>query len=726
MSSKQSANSILPRNNFAISFANLFSLGGVVRRDSFYKCEYDLMEIQNAAETDSYLKVAMQRYKQLFFKAGYVFRGKNDSAIEYLKKRLRIMEYCTRQPIDTLFKEIAGDLEMYSNAFLIKTRADTIPMINAKGITKSGKPVAGYCRIHPTTMQAHYNDDGILIGYKQQIFSGREKVFSLDDVIHFTLDKEAGSIWGTPRWIAVLDDVKLLRKVEANVLALIYRFSMPLIHVKVGLPENGREGTQKDVDDTRKLIERAPVDGMFVTTEGVNMTAVGTEGSALDTTGYLSYFEKRVFAGMNVSESMMGRGGAKQDASTMEENAHNIVKADQQVFSSQIKESVINELLMEGGFNPILNEDDIVTFDFNEISLDTKIKMENNELNKFEKNAITFEEMRDNLGLTKDNVDEDRLYSNMISQANTLEQMEQQSDSAMELAKLNGDIQMDIAKQSAKLSAANEKNSGQSSHSDGGSSSDSASGSNVTKNKKKTKSSYVKKNTGNGKTKDTQSKSKAVSSTNTPQNQHGKHSMKVSESLDTDSSTQRTLNSLYEKMTDDILGSDASMSEIALSGYEDQAKKTILLSIEEKSKSGCLKALSDTNHDTNNASTAFQNQGIVNYSSNAISRLFGDIKNIACNEHCERDTIKTDIGSIKYRLRFIADYVEKKSYWYSYAKTLSSLGVKEMAVKCRENSSHKDRHNKILSTDDFNIDEIPGYGSGCSCYLVPYQHQPDS
>ena len=81
---------MLPRNNFTVRFANLFSLGGVVRRDSFYKCEYDLTEIQSAAEADSYLKVAMQRYKQLFFKAGYVFRGKNDSAIEYLKKRFRI------------------------------------------------------------------------------------------------------------------------------------------------------------------------------------------------------------------------------------------------------------------------------------------------------------------------------------------------------------------------------------------------------------------------------------------------------------------------------------------------------------------------------------------------------------------------------------------------------------------------------------------------------------
>ena len=43
---------MLPRNNFTVRFANLFSLGGVVRRDSFDKYEYDITEIKSAAEGD--------------------------------------------------------------------------------------------------------------------------------------------------------------------------------------------------------------------------------------------------------------------------------------------------------------------------------------------------------------------------------------------------------------------------------------------------------------------------------------------------------------------------------------------------------------------------------------------------------------------------------------------------------------------------------------------------
>ena len=677
------------------------------------------MEIQRAAETDSYLKVAMQRYKQLFFKAGYVFRGKNDSAIEYLKKRFRIMEYCTGECIDTMLKEIAGDLETYSNAFLIKTRQDSIPMINAKGTTESGKPVAGYYRIHPATMQAQYNDDGILIGYKQLVMSGREKVFKKEDVIHFTLDREAGSVWGTPRWIAVLEDIKILRKMEANVLSLVYRYAMPLFQVKVGLPQTGFEGTQKELDDTRHMIETMPMDGTFITNERVSMEAVGAQGNALDTTGYLAYFEKRAFSGMNVSESMMGRGGAKQDASTMEENAHNIIKADQQVFSSQVREAILNELLIEGGFNPILNENDIVTFDFNEISLDTKIKMENNELNKFEKNAITFEEMRDNLGLTKDNVSEDRLYSNMISQKNTLEQMELQSENAKELANVNGDIQMDIAKQSAQLSAA-------SASSGSSSSSPSKSGGskvNATKNAKRTKSSYTKKNTGNGKTIKTNSSSKAVASTNTPQNQHGKYSMKVGEALNKSSPIQKDMSNIFSAISKDILEHNQSISDIIVSGYQDRVNRTLKKHVDIACEKATKKAFKDAGKKIKEASSeaiSFKSPAISKYSTKAISNLFSEIKDITCNKQVEKCNITEQLNKIQYRLHFIADYVETKSYWYSYAKSLDYLGVKEAVVHCNEDSIHKDKYNnKILNTADFNIDEIPGYSVGCSCLLMP-------
>lgn len=688
-------------------------MSGIVRKENFYKCDYDLLEIQRAIGTDSYLKVAVQKYKQLFFKAGYVLRGKNDSAIDYLKKRFRVMQYCTGCSIDRLLRNVAADLESYSNAFLIKTRQKEIPLINAKGIVASGNPVAGYYRVHPASMQAQYNDDGILIGYKQRITSGKEKIFSKDDVIHFTLDQDAGTIWGTPRWIASLEDIKLLRKVEANVIALVYRFAMPLFHMKVGLPQTGFRGTKKEVEDAKNTIERTPMDGMLVTTEATEIKAVGAEGNALDVTGYLSYFEKRVFSALNMSDAMMGRGGAKQDASSMEELVHNIIKDDQQMFSLQLQESVITELLLEGGFNPILNEEDIVTFDFNEVSLDTKIKMENNELNKFEKNAITFTELRGNLGLPKENVDESLLYANFITQANTLEQMEQQSDAAIELAQVNGEIQEKIARQTAAATKA--------AASDKSSSSSTSSGTSANKNSKRTKSSYTKKNTGNGKTKNTASKSKAVSSTNRPSNQHGTYSMKVKESLKQSDDSPLSLNNIYDRMSKEIANSSKDMLDMLLAAYKKEATDSINSRIETMSIAGSKKAFEDTGTETgnNNPNFSYTSESIKKYTIKALNELFSDIEKYARNNTDRIDLINR-LDTIKYRANFISDYVENKTFWYSYMKTLSFKGIEKAKINGNESSRHRDEHHgKILDTRNFSLNDIPGYSTGCQCYIEP-------
>ena len=51
---------------------------------------------------------------------------------------------------------------------------------------------------------------------------------------------------------------------------------------------------------------------------------------------------------------------------------------------------------------------------FNEINLDTKIKTENHEMLKWQSNCVPFEEMRQNLGYRTDNVEENRLWFNMV------------------------------------------------------------------------------------------------------------------------------------------------------------------------------------------------------------------------------------------------------------------------------------------------------------------------
>lgn len=381
-------------------------------REEWCDPEYDLEEIRRAAAADSYIKRSLESYSRLIFKAGYKLKSENEKALEYIKKRFRVMSFATGTPMDLLFQNVADDINRYGNAFLLKSRTERpFPGIKMKGVYRDN-PVGGYFIVDPTTIRIKRNKHGKVQQYIQQL-DGEEKKFAPEDVIHFYMDRESGHAFGTPRIAAALEDVKLLRKVEGIVVSMVYRFAIPLYHWTVGLEDPALGATQKEIDDARAEVENMSLDGAIITNERTKIKVVGAEGEAIDAEEYLKYFERRVFSALSLSEAQMGRGGSKQDADSMEAQAHDVVKNIQKNLAVFIESYMIGELLLEGGFNPILDEDDSVYFEFEEISLETKVKKENHELLKFQSDVITFEELRRNLG-KKDKVDEKRLYSNMI------------------------------------------------------------------------------------------------------------------------------------------------------------------------------------------------------------------------------------------------------------------------------------------------------------------------
>lgn len=137
------------------------------------------------------------------------------------------MSFITQKPIDILFQEVADDLIRYSNAFLVKKRIDNVPGLKLTPVLTDDKVVGGYFRVDPASIKIKRDKNGNVLKYEQG-YGKNKKEFFPRDVIHFYLDKDANNAFGTPRIIAALEDVKLLRKIEGNISALIYRFSMPL------------------------------------------------------------------------------------------------------------------------------------------------------------------------------------------------------------------------------------------------------------------------------------------------------------------------------------------------------------------------------------------------------------------------------------------------------------------------------------------------------------------
>lgn len=387
-------------------------------RDSFEGPRADLNLIDTAMERDSYIMQTMMKYSELIFKSGWFFKGKNEQALLYLKLRLEMMAVATNVPTESLFQGIADDIVRYGNSFIVKAPAKggvgLPPGLSVIPIPPRKDPIGGYYRLPPQSMTISRDINGTVLKYRQEI-EGADKPqdFNPQDIIHITVNQPVGRPFGTP-WIApVLEDVRLLRKVEENAALLLYRHIFPLLAYTVGIDKPGYEASDEELTELRNVIENMPTDGAIVLPERHKIEAVNI--STIDGKPYLDYFEQRVFTGLGMSSVDMGRGDTanRNTADAMGGIKADRVKGWQKALQTQIDKYMIDEILVEGGFDPLVNPEFDINFVFEEIEQERKIAKENHAILKWNSNLATFEETRTEIGLDPV-ADESRLQFQMI------------------------------------------------------------------------------------------------------------------------------------------------------------------------------------------------------------------------------------------------------------------------------------------------------------------------
>ena len=405
---------------------------------------YDLAQIKNAVLTDSYLAVAVRKFSQLITKAGYQIKSKNEDAANYVNDRIKVIEFRTKIPFYTLITSIARDLYTYSNSYIIKTRDNNTEKFGLKAEKIfSGGAISGLFLADPVSVTIRRNDAGAIDAY---VINQEE--YSPNDVIHLYIDKMNNADYGTSRIYSALEDVTMLRKAEGLVMTILYRFAIPVLHIKVGNTAEGQYATQKEINDARDAFQEMPNDGFIVTNERTAIEAITPNMQANQLLKFLEYLELRVFSALNASKSSMGRGGGQSSADNTEALMHDEVRAFQNVITNFIEKYLFNELLLEGGFNPLLNKDDYVAFEFNEVSIDTKIKIESNTIQKYQGNVITLEEARRELGFSNE-VSEEDMYAFTITQKGKLDLVDAQANAAIKTAKATAELNVQQAKSSS-------------------------------------------------------------------------------------------------------------------------------------------------------------------------------------------------------------------------------------------------------------------------------------
>jgi hypothetical protein len=196
-----------------------------------------------------------------------------------------------------------------------------------------------------------------------------------------------------------------LRRIEENLELLLYQHLFPLFHYQVGTPESPAatfpDGTS-EIEVVQINVARMPSDGCWVTPERHKIIPLVAGSPPVAVEKVIAHFKQRIYTGLGVSSIDMGEAGtaSRSSAQTMSRNLIDETKADQKEFGSMFYSFVIQELLQESTFSDdyMFDEENRVYLKFKEIDQETRQAKENHSVDIFLKNAITHDEMRQELG----------------------------------------------------------------------------------------------------------------------------------------------------------------------------------------------------------------------------------------------------------------------------------------------------------------------------------------
>lgn len=373
-------------------------------RGAWFRPEYDLDEIQIAQDTDSFTFRAIKKKVDRLFLSGFEFVGMNEDSLLYLKNRISAIEVATNKPFKITLKETAHDLFRYSNCLWVKSRDDKRSLGNKRKDIRQVTldPVAGYFIAPFERLYFKTTLNGSIKKVMLLMPDGTRKEYFPADIIHFYDNRKPGFTMGTPELYPALDDIALLRRIEENVEELIETNLFPVYHYKVGsdsMPERFAPDGKKETDIVKETIEYMPAGGVYISDHRHEIQAIGSESKALRIDFYLTYFKKRVFTAIGSSAVDLGEGESanRSTASALTQGTTMDIEAMAELIKTFIDFYVINELLWEGGYNP-LDPEERVEIKFGIINREERIKVENNVIQKFTNKLITLTEARKELG----------------------------------------------------------------------------------------------------------------------------------------------------------------------------------------------------------------------------------------------------------------------------------------------------------------------------------------
>lgn len=426
-------------------------------RTNFEPSPYNFDRIIQAVDTDSYVKQAVSKYKDLFWKEGWQIVGENPEAVAYLYQRIDYMEMAMNRPFLDFLIDLSDQLFKFANVFFVKARADLTEYFPTSLKPVNGaEPIVGYYLIPTEQTRILRDKHNRPKAYLQRTNpltyapTDRDPKWPAERVVHLAFDKKPGRAFGTPFLSNVLDDVVALRQMEEDIQNLVHRELFPLYKYRIGTADQPAE--PEEIEQAAVEIENLRAEGGLILPFRHDVEVIGSNQAALDASEYLNHFKERVAIGLGVAPHHLGMsfsGGNRAVTERLDTALYDKIKHYQKQFAEMIRVHILNEILFEGGFDPLVHPydssmSDRCFFKFNEIDVDTQVKKETHIIQKYVNSLITLPEARIKLGEDPD-VDKEELFMSIQGQ-NQIDISAAQSENQAKLTAMK-DVQKDGDKQ---------------------------------------------------------------------------------------------------------------------------------------------------------------------------------------------------------------------------------------------------------------------------------------
>lgn len=395
---------------------------------------------KRAYEIEGTIRNAVDRFSDT--QNGFILKGP-DQIVKYLENRLNEMSLKSGEDWQTLVSRCWHEFWKTGNGVILKYRGDAKrairPVYSNTPHPISALFLADITEFTPLIREIgdkkipvwsldKKSDDFTLIAPDPIVLSRRNALLRDDvledkndllpgrDFVHFAYKQPPKSSYGIGVTMTALDNVLILRRLEQSVVMMIRKSINPLIHHKVLGPFfGGSNSLQTAIDKAAWDHKNRPADAVYVTGPGHEIEVHGQESQALRVGEYLKHTVLRVVSSLCASPFELGfEKGGVNDAEGAQALRYSKVLAARSDFSRKLEKFILWEILHEGGYDPYKDKEQRVELVFIETDQTMVSKKQNHYADLWQKNAITLDEFRTVVPEFSPEVDESRLFANMI------------------------------------------------------------------------------------------------------------------------------------------------------------------------------------------------------------------------------------------------------------------------------------------------------------------------